>query len=295
MQNPPQILAVGSVLWDIIGHTDQVMKAGQDVGGHITRLPGGVALNIAMALKEFGLDVALLSSVGRDAEGDNLIHLADEMGLVTAFVHRSHSLPTDRYMAIEGENGLIAAIADAHSLEAAGAEILAPLLNGELASVKSPWQGVAVLDGNLTETILSEIADGALFRDADLRIAPASPGKAARLASFIGNSHATLYLNLAEANILTNQNCSDTKSGAQALIAMGLERVVVTNGSESASIADRNSQLNQTPPVVKPVRITGAGDAFMAAHIAAELNGQTGEAALSAALKFTANYISNKD
>ena len=49
------------------------------------------------------------------------------MGLLTDHVYRSDDLPTDRYMAVEGANGLIAAIADAHSLEAAGDKILRPL------------------------------------------------------------------------------------------------------------------------------------------------------------------------
>ena len=46
------------------------------------------------------------------------------MGLITDYLYRSDDLPTDRYMAIEGANGLIAAVADAHSLEAAGDKIL---------------------------------------------------------------------------------------------------------------------------------------------------------------------------
>jgi len=49
------------------------MRAGSDVPGRITRLPGGVAMNIAMTLANFGLTPALLSAVGRDIEGDELV------------------------------------------------------------------------------------------------------------------------------------------------------------------------------------------------------------------------------
>ena len=81
---------------------------------------------------------ALLTAIGRDAEGDELIAACDRLGLVTAHVYRSDDLPTDRYMAIEGANGLIAAIADAHSLEAAGDKILRPLADGRLAPPPPP-------------------------------------------------------------------------------------------------------------------------------------------------------------
>jgi sugar/nucleoside kinase (ribokinase family) len=50
----PDILCIGSVLWDIIGRSATSMRLGSDVPGRITRLPGGVAMNIAMTLRRFG-------------------------------------------------------------------------------------------------------------------------------------------------------------------------------------------------------------------------------------------------
>ena len=47
----PDILCIGSVLWDIIGRSATSMRLGSDVPGRITRLPGGVALNMAMTPK----------------------------------------------------------------------------------------------------------------------------------------------------------------------------------------------------------------------------------------------------
>ena len=127
MQKRPEILCIGSVLWDVIGRSTRTMQAGSDVPGRITRLPGGVAMNIAMTLRRFDLNPALLSVIGQDPEGVELIEAAEILDLNTNFLYRSDDLPTDQYMAIEGSNGMIAAIADAHSLEAAGDKILAPL------------------------------------------------------------------------------------------------------------------------------------------------------------------------
>ncbi|MEY8840710.1 kinase, partial [Cribrihabitans sp. XS_ASV171] len=45
MSDNPDILCIGSVLWDIIGRSASHMRQGSDVPGRITRLPGGVAMN----------------------------------------------------------------------------------------------------------------------------------------------------------------------------------------------------------------------------------------------------------
>ena len=92
----PDILCIGSVLWDVIGRSPASMRLGSDVPGRITRLPGGVAMNIAMTLRRFGLRPALLTTVGRDPEGEELIAACGRLGLITDHVYRSDDLPTDR-------------------------------------------------------------------------------------------------------------------------------------------------------------------------------------------------------
>jgi pseudouridine kinase len=290
----PQVLCIGSVLWDIIGRSVSHMERGSDVPGRITRLPGGVAMNIAMALNGFGIKTALLTAIGRDEEGGELLRAAAHIGLITKYAYLSEDLPTDRYMAVEGANGLIAAIADAHSLEAAGDKILAPLLDGRLATSDKPWSGMVALDGNLTSEMLIDIAKGQVFHAADLRIAPASPGKAERLAAFLGQGNATLYLNLEEANILTRGQFETAADAAKALLERGLKRVLVTNGPAPACVATPGQIISQQPPSVLVTRITGAGDVFMASHMAAELRGEAPETALGSALSRTADYISSE-
>lgn len=293
MSQTPDILCIGSILWDIIGRSSSAMRLGSDVPGRITRLPGGVAMNIAMTLARFGLRPAILTAIGRDAEGDELIAACRRMGLVTDHAYRSEDLPTDRYMAIEGANGLIAAVADAHSLEAAGDKILRPLSDGSLGSAAAPWSGPIALDGNLTTQLLAEIAASPLFAAADLRVAPASPGKAERLAPLLTHPRATLYVNLEEANLLARAQASSAPEAAEALLARGAGRVLVTDGGRMAAEATSGAGvITGQPPQVLVTRVTGAGDTFMAAHIVAERAGQSREAALHAALQAAATYVS---
>lgn len=294
MQTAPDILCIGSVLWDIIGRTASHMRVGSDVPGRITRLPGGVAMNIAMTLRRFGLHPALLTAIGVDAEGEELVAKAARMGLNTDHIYRSSDLPTDMYMAIEGANGLIAAVADAHSLEAAGDKILGPMSNGALGTAAAPWDGLVALDGNLTEELLQQIATSPLFAKADLRVAPASPGKAERLLALLGHPTATLYVNLEEAGLLCQTEFTSSDAAAIALVARGAFRALVTDGGRSASVGTAEGTLTQTPPNVLVTRVTGAGDTFMAAHIASEVQGLDGPAALARALKAAATYVSGE-
>ncbi len=291
MGKTPDILCIGSVLWDIIGRSETAMRQGSDMPGRITQLPGGVALNIGMALARFGLTPALLSAVGRDAEGDELIRACKTRGLITDYIYRSEDLPTDKYMAVEGSNGLIAAIADAHSLEAAGAKVLRPLEDG---SLPAPYTGAVALDGNLTLDLLGQMAQSPLLAQADLRVAPASPGKALRLSPFVQSRRGTLYVNLEEAGLLCQTSFANSAEAAQGLLDRGAVRAVVTHGGDPATIGSAAGLITQTPPDVYVARVTGAGDTFMAAHISAELQGQSAEAALTHALEAAALYVSGE-
>ena len=294
MDSKHDILCIGSVLWDVIGRAPSHMRQGADVPGRITRLPGGVAMNIAMALARFGLRPSLLSAVGRDAEGDELIAACAALGVGTAYLYRSDDLPTDRYMAIEGANGLIAAIADAHSLEAAGGKILRPLTEGALGDAARPYAGLMALDGNLTRALLDEIATHPAFAAADLRVAPASPGKAERLGPFLTHGRAVLYVNLEEASILCQQPFAEAAQAAVGLVARGAARALVTDGGRPAADATAEGVVTLPCRQVLVTRVTGAGDTFMAAHIAAEVAGLSREVALERALDAAATYVSGE-
>lgn len=291
----PDILCIGSVLWDIIGRTPAQMPPGADVPGRIRRGPGGVALNIAMTLRRFGLTPALLSAVGQDDEGQALIDACARLGLITDHILRPDGLPTDRYMAIEGAGGLVAALADAHTLEAVGDRILLPLSDGRLGTADRPWRGPVAIDGNLTAGLLADITASPLFAQADLRVAPASPGKAERLLPLLSHPRATLYVNLEEAGILCQTRFTDAASAAEGLMARGASRVLVTDGARlCADGRAGDGVLTDRPLPVSVARVTGAGDSFMATHLVAELRGADRQAALGAALRAAADHVSQE-
>ncbi|TKW66200.1 MAG: kinase [Paracoccus denitrificans] len=295
MNSKADLICIGAMLWDVIGRSPRAMAAGADMPGRVAHIPGGVALNVALAVARWGMAPAILSAVGRDSEGDALINAVGKCGVVTEFLYRDGG-PTDVYMAIEDVNGLIAAIADAHSLEDAGDKILAPIRDGRIAAPDNPWQGIAVIDGNLTTEQLSRIAQEPGLAKADLRIVPASPGKAERLAPLIGAAHGCFYLNRYEAEVLCGRNLPDAATAAKAMLDRGMHRVIVTDGGHDlADGLTGDDVLSTRPPTVTIARVTGAGDSFLAAHLAAERAGLGRDTALERAALAAAAYVSGKD
>jgi len=271
------------------------MTTGADVPGRIVRVPGGVAMNIAVTLRRLGLVPTLLTALGRDAEGEELIAVCNRLGIGTDHAYRSAALPTDRYLAIEDARGLVAAVADAHSLEAAGEQILAPLADGRLGSADQPWNGLIALDGNLTTALLAEIARSPLFAAADLRVAPASPGKAERLRPLLNHPRATLYVNLEEAGLLCDTRFDDAPAAARGLLQSGATRVLVTAGEHVCCDGKAGADLvTAVPAKVAVRRVTGAGDTFMAAHLVAERRGAGRAEALAAALQAAGAHVAGE-
>ncbi|MDS9468103.1 PfkB family carbohydrate kinase [Paracoccus sp. MBLB3053] len=301
MTEKPGIICVGAMLWDVIGHSPVRLKPGEDVAGLIHQRPGGVALNVAVALARHGLAPAILSAVARDGPGEGLITETHRLGVATDWLWRDGPKPTDLYMAIETPDGLFAAIADAHGLEAAGTAILSPLENGTLGSSVVPWEGTLVVDGNLTQDTLAIMAEAPFLSRAFLRIVPASPDKAERLVPLLNHPNAIFHINLAEAEALAGRPLDGAIEAAEAIAALGAARVLVTDGPRSAAEAARGlPTIIQTPPCVEARHVTGAGDAFLATHLAAELAGASREQALDQAIQaatkhITAHPVTRKD
>ena len=139
---------------------------------------------------------------------------------------------------------------------------------------------------------MRDIAQSPLFTKADLRVAPASPGKAERLLPLMATPNATIYVNLEEACLLCQTTFEDAPTAATAMFKRGAAQVLVTDGGKTAAHASTNGVLTAAPPQVLVTRVTGAGDTFMAAHIAAGTRGEAPEQALTSALRAAANYVS---
>jgi pseudouridine kinase len=291
---PAAFLCIGAAHWDVIGRTRLPLPPGADVPGRITRQPGGVARNVAHALARSGAATALVAAVGRDAPGAALV-----AGLAAAGVDCRGLLttgePTDAYVAIEDAAGALhAAVADCTGLERAGLRLLAPLRDGRLAGPGAPWRGTAVLDGNLPDTIMAALLDGADLAG-PLAIVPASPAKSAALAPLLSGRPVTLYLNRREAEAFCGAAFADSLAAAAAVAAHPGVSAIVTDGAGPVTAAAAGEIVRVRPPAVAARSVTGAGDALVAAHLVACAEGCDAAAALERAVATATAHVTRED
>lgn len=293
-----RLVCIGAMLWDIIGRSTSAapLDLGDDVPGAIEQRPGGVALNVALALAARGLAPVMLSALGQDGAGKALTELVQGRGVDCSLLHRSGDHGTDIYMAIEAGAQMLASVADARALEAAGEAILAPLRDGRLGDPARPWSGVIILDSNPDAAIIARFASDPCLRAAQLVLVPASPAKAARLAPLLRRPETSFYLNRREAEVLAERPLADAVEAAEAIAALGAARVIVTDGPKPmAEALAGGATLTLTPPALDVTRVTGAGDFLLSAHLEARLKGLDRETALASALAAVSAYVSGKD
>jgi len=273
MTQTDPVICIGSALWDTIARTERAMEQGHDVPGEIRQRPGGVALNVSFALAQQNVACILLTAIGRDAPGDLLTKTATDKGVNCSYITRVDDA-TDTYLAIEQADGTVfGAVADCATLEKTGADVLVPLINGDIASAEKPFQGTVVIDGNLPEDVLEAVLNIKGLSQAKMVFVPASPGKAERMRSVLSSRGGTIFVNIEEAGILCNTSFTSSKDAAAAINALGAG-AIVTDGAKEAAMLKDGVNMTVLPPPADPKSITGAGDAFLAGFLAYELRGE---------------------
>ena len=207
------------------------------------------------------------------------------MGLLTEHVLVAADLPTDRYMAIEAAGGLIAAVADARSLERVGGRIPRPfgrrpsrLRAGPLprrdGHRRQPDRGAVARDRGEPRLRRRRSAAGA--REPGQGGAPApTAGPSARDA--LRQSRG----GRADRGDSLRHRARTAPSRCWRRVRGGRLSPTVTARWWSAT---GDGLVSAMPPGIEARRITGAGDTFMAAHIAAELGGSDRAEALGFAV-----------
>ena len=277
------ILCLGAAHWDLIGRAAAPFSPGGDLPGRIERRAGGVAANVALALAALGRPVVLLAAIGRDPAGNRLVAALTRRGVDCGHVLR-HAGATDRYLAIEdGAGELVAAVADCAGLERAGEEIVRPLRDGALAAPERPWRGRVVVDGNLPAPVLAALV-------ARRRRGRAGPGRGeprqSRPADAAGQPADRDPLSQPARGRGALRRClrrqpRRRRGAAAARGGLGGRHRRRGDGHHRRAAGPT---LSLAPPPVAAGGATGAGDALLAAHLAALDDGLDREAALRTAL-----------
>ncbi|UQN07732.1 carbohydrate kinase family protein [Deinococcus sp. QL22] len=271
---PARVVVVGGANVDLKAHTLAPVILGTSNPGLTTQTAGGVARNIAENLARLGVAVSLVSAVGRDSLGDALLDDSKLAGVDVRFVMRVNEHLTGTYMAtLDHEGELLVAVSDMTVLS-----VLTPTtLHDRRAVLRgATW---VVADGNLTEPTLNHLMKLAAEVGIPVAFEPVSVPKALQIRSSVaaGFPPHTITPNLLELGALVGRDVpdrlADIRAAAEELHAQGIDTVWVRRG-QLGSLLSMPGTYTELPTIpAKVADVTGAGDAMLAAYLAALLAG----------------------
>ena len=252
--------AFGEILWDCLPS-----------GRHA----GGAPFNVTAHLAQLGVSVSLISAVGRDSLGDEILQVARDKNVNVDFVTRVRiGLPTGTVIATLDEKGnatyelvqpaawdeirvtakALDAVSKARALTFGSLAGRSPYnleqLN-RLLAVKGPLK---FFDVNLRPPFVDPALVIDLAKRAD--VIKLNDGELGKLASWLRSGE------------LTHSTPRSTGEVARACVtlaeATNVSRICVTLAEEGAAFWDRGNLVTAPAPQVAVKDTVGAGDAFMA-------------------------------
>jgi pseudouridine kinase len=265
------VLVIGASGLDVIAHLSGGFKAGKSNPAKVRTSYGGVARNVAENLARLGQDVILITVIGEDQNGAQILNHTEKAGVDISNIICADIYPTGFYMGIVNKKGQVELAVD-------DMRIMSCLTPEELEKRKDLFKAASLvfLDANLPEDTLKTAIRLARKNKIPLCADPASSSLALRLLPHLSG----LFLitpNTTEAGILTGGEfaSSDRKTAMQVarhLVNLGVEIALITM-AEFGVIYATSETTGQVPAIkTRVVDPTGAGDALTAAVIFALLN-----------------------
>lgn len=243
---------------------------------------GGVARNIAENLGRLGENVSLFSVKGADADWLEIAH-ASEAHMDVTHVSQIEGASTGAYTAVLDKNGdLSIAFADMEIFD----EITPTLLKSKEAILKTAQCIIA--DLNCPKETVEYLKTFTKEWAIPFIIIPVSSPKMDRLPEELA-SVTWLIVNKDETETYLDypiQNEADWKRSVEKWLALGIQNVIVTNGSKGVMAGSQASDVQHYKSIDTPtvVDVTGAGDSFCSAVIHTWLQNEPFEKVIQAGL-----------
>jgi ribokinase len=253
----PRILVVGSSNTDMIIKMARIPRPGETIiGGEFTSAAGGKGANQAVGAARAGGAVTLIARIGQDMFGDKAVagFIAD--GINVDYVVRDRTSPSGVALIFVGQNG------ENSIAVASGAN--ARLTPADVRKAKGAFRDVSVLLLQLETPLDTVQAAAELAAAAGVRVI-LNPAPARPLPDKLLRRLYLLTPNESEAELLTRvavDNVDGAAKAADALLARGVQNVIITMGARGAWVA--GAGIRQMIPAfkVKAVDTTAAGDVF---------------------------------
>lgn len=102
MINPARVLCIGEILFDYLA--DQPGRSLEQVASW-TAYPGGAPANVASGLVKLGIPSALISAVGMDEGGNQLLQVLQQVGVQTSGIQQYSTAPTRQVFVLRSDEG----------------------------------------------------------------------------------------------------------------------------------------------------------------------------------------------
>jgi pseudouridine kinase len=261
---PSDPLLLGASSQDIVGRLDSELQPGTSNPARIRASFGGVARNVAENLARLGQPVRLVSAVGRDHAGDELLAYTAAAGVDVSAVLRTDLYPTGFYMGVlDARAHLRFAVDDMRAMS----ELTPEYIHAQEELFRSA--GLVFVDGNLPEPSLRAAISLAKKAKVPICADPASASLAERLKPHLDKFH-LITPNVSEAGVLTGRSFESSEreaalEAARALVNAGVEIALIAL-AEFGVVYATSQTSGHIPAIQTPILDpTGAGDALTAA------------------------------
>jgi fructokinase len=258
------MVCFGEVLWDVFPDG--------------TKKPGGAPMNVAYNLKRLGVDCTMISSVGNDENGAELLAQLEAWGMTTDYIARDAQYPTSTVELVLDEHN------DAsYTIVEGVAWDNIPLLEKFKAIVQESEVlvfGSLAMRNDVSYNTLMELVKLAKVKvlDINLRLPHFELDKAVDILPEID----ILKLNKAELNFLIEALDVDVEADEHIRAKylqdrFGIAEIVLTKGSKGANYYRNNNQLHQDAYEITINDTVGSGDAFFAGFLAARFDSKAAD------------------
>ena len=265
------VLVIGAAGIDIIGLVKGELQARTSSPATIRTSYGGVARNVAENLARLGQPVNLVSVVGQDHNGDQLLEYARQAGVNVDSVLSSADFPTGTYLAVVNSDGEMQyGLDDMRAVSALTPEYINTIEN------RFSQASLVFVDANLPKDTLRRVMSIARRKQLPVVADPTSQALAEKLRRYIPRLQMVVP-NCREAEILCDRHIGPSSrrealAAAKCLVAQGVEIAII--GLAAFGVCYATSQTSGHVPAQRTAVVdpTGAGDALTATVLFGLLN-----------------------